>query len=144
VPAASAVPRQAVFVDTVGAFNIGVAYANPGNTAATVTLSMLNSSAATVATTTTTLGPNNHRAAFTFEMFPGTPQMVGTMQVTSVGALAAIAMRFDPSFTVFTTLPPVTIAALLNPAVEWLQQRPWITPLTSIAKLLGAFQLRIG
>jgi hypothetical protein len=144
VPAVSAIPRQAIFVDTVGAYNIGVAYANPGGAAANVTLSLLNSVAATVATTTQTLGPGNHRAAFTSEMFPGTPQLVGTMQISSEANLAAIALRFDPEFRVFTTLPPVTIAALLNPAVEWLQQRPWLTPLTSIAKLLGGFQLRIG
>jgi hypothetical protein len=144
VPAVSAVPRQAIFVDTGGGYNIGVAYANPGAAAASVTLSLLNSAAATVATTTQTLGANNHSAAFTSEMFPGSPALVGTMQITSVASLAAIALRFDPTFTVFTTLPPVTLAALLNPAVEWLQQRPWLTPLTSVAKLLGGFQLRIG
>jgi hypothetical protein len=144
VPAGNAVPRQAIFVDTVGAYNIGVAYANPGSAAASVTLSLLNSTAATVATTTQTLGPGNHRAAFTSEMFPGTPQLVGTMQISSPSGLSAIALRFDPGFTVFTTLPPVTLTAFLNPAVEWLQQRPWLEPLTSIARLLGGFQLRIG
>jgi hypothetical protein len=144
VPASPAVPRQAIIVDTVGGYNIGVAYANPGTAAANVTLSLLNSAAATVATTTQILGPGNHRAAFTFEMFPGSGQLVGTMQVTSASALSAIALRFDPTFAIFTTLPPVTLSAILNPAVEWLQQRPWLTPLTSIAKLLGGFQLRIG
>ena len=146
VPAVSAVPRQAIFVDTQSGYNIGVAYANPGLSAASVTLSLLNSSAATVASTTAPLGPGNHRAAFTSEMFPGTGQLVGTLRIESQAAapLAAIALRFDPTFAVFTTLPPVTIAALLNPAVEWLQQRPWLAPLTSLAKLLGGFQLRIG
>lgn len=149
VPAVGSVPRQAIFVDTVGGYNIGVAYANPGPAAAPVMLSLVNSSAATVLTTTQTLGPGNHAAAFTSELFRGSEQLlatvpIGTLQITSASPLAAIALRFDPSFSVFTTLPPVTIAALLNPAVEWLQQRPWLTPLTSIARLLGSFQLRIG
>src|SRR5207247_29654 len=52
VPSASAVPNQAIFVDTQGGFSIGVAYANAGTAAANVTFSLLNSSAASVATTT--------------------------------------------------------------------------------------------
>ena len=144
VPAVSAVPNQAIFVDTIGGFNIGVAFANPGAASANVTLSLLNSAAASVATTTQILGPGNHSAAFTSQMFPGAAQLAGTMQLRSSAPLSAIALRFDPTFTVFTTLPPVTLASLINPALEWLQQRPWLTPLTSVAKLLGAFQLRIG
>jgi hypothetical protein len=146
VPAVSAVPGQAIFVDTIGGFHIGVAYANPNSASAQVSLSLINSIAATVRTTTQTVGPGNHLAAFTSEMFPGQDPLVGTLRISSAAdtPLAAIALRFDPSFSVFTTLPPVTLAALLNPAVEWLQQRPWLTPLTSIAKLLGSFQLRIG
>jgi hypothetical protein len=65
------------------------------------------------------------------------------MQITSAAPLAAIALRFAPS-GVFTTLPPVTLASLINPAVEWIRERPWLTPLTSVARMLGAFQLRIG
>jgi len=70
--------------------------------------------------------------------------LAGTMQIISDSPLAAVALRFDPSFTKFTTLPAVTLASLINPAVEWLQERPWLTPLTSIARLLGSLQLRIG
>jgi hypothetical protein len=109
VPAGAAVGRQAIFVDTVGGYNIGVAYANPGTAAATVTLSLMNSSGGLVATSTQTLGPGNHRAAFVSEMFPGSPPMVGTLQITSATPLVAIALRFDPTFSVFTTLPPVPI-----------------------------------
>jgi hypothetical protein len=148
VPSVGAFPRQSIFVDTVGGYNVGVAYANPGTAAANVTLTLLNSAAAPQATTTRLLGPGNHAAAFTVELFqnatPPIPPLVGTVQITSASPLAMIALRFDPSFNVFTTLPPVTLTAMLNPAVEWLQQRPWLTPLTSVAKLLGSFQLRIG
>jgi hypothetical protein len=144
VPSASAVPNQAIFVDTIGGYNIGVAYANPGAAGANITLSLLNSSAASVATTTQVLGPGNHASSFTFQMFPGSPQIAGTMQVRSSAPLAAVAIRFDPSLTVFTTLPPVTLASLVSPAVKWLEQRPWFAPLTSVARLLAAFQLRVG
>jgi hypothetical protein len=142
VPSAPAVANQAIFVDTVGGFNIGVAFANPGTAAASVNLSLLNSAAASVATTTQSLGPGNHSAAFTFQMFPSAAQLSGTMQLKSSVPLAAIALRFDPSFTVFTTLPPVTLASLITPAVKWFEQREWFTPLASVARLLGAFQLR--
>ncbi len=146
VPSASAVPRQAIFVDTFNGYSVGLAYANPGGSAANVTLSLLNSSAVAVVPTPVTqvLGPGNHVQGFTFQMFPSAPPFTGTMQITSDSPLAAIALRFSPGFSRFTTLPPVTLASLINPALEWLQERPWLTPLTSIARLLGSLQLRIG
>ena len=144
VPSSPAVGRQAIFVDTVGGYQIGVAYANAGGAAANITLNLLNSSAVPVASTAQVVGPGNHNATFTFQMFPTAPAMAGTMQIVSDSPLAAVALRFDPSFTKFTTLPAVTLASLINPAVEWLQERPWLTPLTSIARLLGSLQLRIG
>jgi len=146
VPSAVAVPRQAIFVDTGGGYSVGLAYANPGGSAANVTLSLLNSSAVAVVPTPVTqvLAPGNHVQGFTFEMFPSAPPFTGTMQITSDSPLAAIALRFSPGFSKFTTLPPVTLASLINPAMEWLQERPWLTPLTSIARLLGSLQLRIG
>ena len=137
VPAVPAVPRQAIFVDTVGGYNIGVAYANPGAAAATLTLTLLNSSAQTVLSTPATLGPGNHKAAFVGELFPGAPQLAGTMKIESSSTLAAIALRFDPTFAIFTTLPPVTLASLISPAIEWLQKG-------SVARLLGAFRLRVA
>ena len=144
VPAATAVPKQAIFVDMVGGFNVGVAYANPGSASAPVELSLLNSSGVSVATTTQTLGPGNHLARFTSQLFSGAPELVGTMQVVSTTPLSAIALRFDPTFSIFTTLPPFTLASVINPAMQWLDKRPWLAPLTSVARLLGALQLRIG
>ncbi len=145
VPSATAVPRQAIFVDTIGGYSIGLAYANPGGTAANVTLNMLDSNAVSVASTAQILGSGNHVQGFTFQMFnPPPPPVAGTMQITSDSPLVALALRFDPPLLKFTTLPPVTLASLINPAMEWLQERPWLTPLTSIARLLGSLQLRIG
>ncbi len=145
VPSASAVPNQAIFVDTQGGYNIGVAYANPSAAAASVTLSLLNSSGMVVAPTTQTLGPGNHSAVFTSELFRGAPPVAGTMQIRAAGApLAAIALRFDPTFSLFTTLPPVTLASLITPALKWFEDRPWFAPVTSVARFLGAFNLRMG
>jgi len=144
VPQAAALPKQAIFVDTIGGYNIGVAYANPGTSAATVTFSLLNSSAIPVASTAQVLGPGNHVAKFTSEIFPNAGALAGTMQISSNVPVPTIALRFDPVFTIFTTLPPVTIASLINPAIEWLQHRPWLAPLSSVARLLGAFDRRLG
>jgi hypothetical protein len=55
-----------------------------------------------------------------------------------------VALRFDPLAGTFTTLPPVTLASLITPAIKWLDQRPWLAPVASVARLLGAMQLRIG
>jgi hypothetical protein len=119
VPAAAAAARQSIFVDIGGGFNVGVAFSNVGATAASnVTLSLLNTTAAPVMTTTIpSLGAGNHNAAFVTQFFQGQQlpqQLTGTMQITtSNGALAAIALRFAPT-GVFTTLPPVTLASILT------------------------------
>jgi len=143
VPAVLAYKQQAIFVDTIAGYNIGVAYANPGPAAANVTFNLLDSTAALVATTPRLLGPGNHVALFTSGLFPSAGPLAGTMQITSSVAIPTIALRFDPVFTIFTTLPPLGIASIVNPAIEWFQQRPWLAPLSSVARLLGAIDRRI-
>jgi hypothetical protein len=143
VPQAAAFTRQAIFVDTIGGYNIGVGYANPGAAAANVTFSLISTGGALVASTSQLFGPGNHAAGFTSQFFtPSPPQMAGTMQVVSDAPLATIALRFDPNFALFTTLPPVSISSLINPAFRWMEERRWLAPLTSVARLLGAFQMR--
>jgi hypothetical protein len=143
VPSAGAIPNQAIFVDTTGGFSIGVALANPGTSAADVSLSLLNASAVQVDTTTRTIGPGNHVATFTSQIFANAPELAGTLQLKGPTPLVAIALRFAPS-GVFTTLPPVTLASLLNPAMQWIDQRPWLQPLSSIARILGTFYLSMA
>jgi hypothetical protein len=143
VPAATALTKQAIFVDTINGYNIAVAYANPGPGGANVTFNLLDSTAASQATTTKLLGPGNHVATFTSQIFPSVGPLAGTMQITSSVAVPTIALRFDPVFTIFTTLPPLTIASIVNPAIEWFHERPWLAPLSSVARLLGAFDRRI-
>ena len=136
VPAGGAVPRQAIVVDTLSGFQTGVAYANPGIAAAAITLSLLSSDGVVVATTADNLAARNHGAKFVHEIFPSAPPLAGTMQVSSQVPLAAIALRFSPN-ALFTTLPPVTLASVFRPVLEWFQQRPWGSPFAAIQNLLS-------
>ena len=145
VPSASALANQAVFADTQDGFNVGVAYSNVGAAAATVSLGLISSAAATVASTTQTLGAGNHNAIFLSELFGSVPAMTGRLEIKATGStLSTIALRFDRDFAVFTTLPPITLASLMAPAVRWLENRPYLAPLSSVARLLGSFQFRLG
>jgi hypothetical protein len=143
VPQAAALTKQAIFVDTVGGYNIGVGYANPNIAAANVTFSLINAAGAMVASTPQVFGPGNHAAGFTSGLFTGIGPLAGTMQIVSDQPLATIALRFDPAFQLFTTLPPVSISSLINPAMRWLEERPFFAPLTSVARLLDAFRMRV-
>jgi len=134
VPSGTAVTKQAIFVDSIGGYNVGLAFANPGNAAANVTLKLLNNSAVTVVSTTQILGANNHSSHFINELFPSTQiqPLAGTMQVTSDIPLPAIALRFDPSLSVFTTLPPVTLASLVS------------QPFNALARVVLSLHLRFA
>jgi hypothetical protein len=140
-PASVAVNNQAIFVDSDG-FLIGVAYSNPNAAAAQVSLTMLNTIGANIASTTQVLGPGNHTAAFTAQLFPAVRgPILGTMQIRSNQPLAATALRFDLFSTAFTSIPPVTIASVINSGIQWLEKRDLMHPLTSVARLLGAFRI---
>ncbi len=139
-PGSAPVANQAIFVDTTNAFQVGVAYANPGTSAAQITLNLIKSSGETLATTTRTLGPGNHAAGFVFQLFPGAPSdVIGTMQIRSTAPLAATAFRFNPLASTFTNIPPVTIASVINSGLQWLEERQVFKPLTTVARLLGSF-----
>lgn len=145
VLASTASTRQAIFVDTQAGFDTGVAYANPNSGPASITLELLNTQGvAVVPSTSQTLAGNMQTAAFVKGgLFPTSPAMAGSMRITSTEPLAAVALRFS-STGLFTTLPPISLASLFSPAIEWLEQRPWLNPLTSFARLLGGLQFRIG
>jgi hypothetical protein len=126
VPAATASARQAILVDTLGGFNTGVAYANPSSSPATISLQLLNLEGVAVggAIAPQTLPANGHNAVFVNQFFSGgsAPAFAGTMQITSDTPLAAVALRFDPTFSFFTTLPPVSLASLFPTVAEWIGQ----------------------
>ena len=144
VPAAQAMARQSIFVDTQLGFFTGVAVANPGTGPADLSLNLINTEGVQVNTTTRTLQPSNHLPFFVHELFPGAGAMVGSLQITSATAVPAIGLRFSPDFSVFTTLPPISIASMFSPVQHWFEQRQWVAPMTSIARLLAGLQFKIG
>src|SRR5262249_30998918 len=125
VPSANPVLQQTIMVDTTGGNRIGVAYANPGPTSiANISLTLLDSLGNAVAAPLThTLGPGNHVQGFTSEFFKSASPSVGSMQITSSTPIIAISLRFDPTLSKFTTLPPIMLASLISTGLEWLQSR---------------------
>jgi hypothetical protein len=145
VPASGTSMSQAIFVDTQSGFDTGVAYANPNSGPVSVGLELLNTQGVRVVPSTQqTLAGNQQTAAFVRSgLFPSSPALAGSMRITSSAPVAVVALRFSAGGQ-FTTLPPVNLADLLAPVAHWLQQRPWMNPLTSLARLLGGLQFRIG
>jgi len=143
VPAVTASMRQATFFYLADRFDSAVALVNTGTSTADITLQILDGNAVVIAPPVVIpLPANNHTAKYVSQLFPSAVGHDGTMQIISSTPLAGVALRFSPSGS-FTTLP-VFLASLLNPAWEWLDQRPWLTPLHSLARLLGGSPFRIG
>ena len=145
VPSATSVLKQSIFVDSLARYGVGFAFANPGSSAATVTLTLVDQNGTVVAGPgTETLGSGNHTSAFVNQLFPSAPAMVGTMQLSSTAPLVAIALRFDPTLSKFTTLPPVTLTSMMNSGMEWLEEHGQRILPTAVATLLETFGLRMG
>jgi len=145
VSASDANMNQAIFVDTQSGFDTGVAYANPNSGPVSIGLELLNTEGVRVVPSTQqTLAGNQQTAAFVKGgLFPASPALAGSMRITSSAPIAVVALRFSAS-GLFTTLPPVTLADLLAPFGRWFQQRPWISPFTAFARLLGGLQFKLG
>jgi hypothetical protein len=109
VPMGIPLGKQAVFVDTTGGFRTAVGIANPNNAVLDVHFQLLDTNGTPLAQITRTLGPFQHVALFTDELFPGAPAMVGRLQFWCTNPMVAVALRFSPSIQ-FTTLPPIAIA----------------------------------
>ena len=138
--------KQSILVDTQSGFDTGIAYANPNQSGVTITFQLMNTSGIAVTPSTQqTLSGRQQTAVFVKGgLFPSAPPLAGTLQILTPGApISVVGLRFS-STGLFTTLPPMTLAGLFSPAFEWLEQRPWLNPLTSFARLLGGLQFRIG
>ena len=110
VPMGIPLGKQAVFVDTVNGFQTGVAIANPNTAALHINFELVSDTGQIIATQARDLAPGQHLAIFTSQLFPDAPPMVGRLQFYCVNPMVAVALRFEPSFTVFTTMPPIAIA----------------------------------
>jgi len=109
VPMGIPLGKQAVFVDTSLGFRTGVAIANPNSNVLEVHLELLDNNGTLIAATIRNLGPFQHIALFTDELFPGAPAMVGRLQFWCTNPMVSIALRFSPSIQ-FTTMSPIAIA----------------------------------
>jgi hypothetical protein len=109
LPGTTPMTRQGIFADTQFGFNPGVAVVNPSTSAQSITLQLVNNSGQVVMSSTQILGPNQHFAKFLSELFPDLPSMAGRLQFFGSGPLAAVALRFDKNYTLFTTLFPYQV-----------------------------------
>ncbi len=110
VPMAIPLGKQAVFVDTTGGFKTGVAIANPNAAALNIHFELMSNTGQMIRTAVRELPPGQHLAFFVHELFPDAPEMVGRLQFYCVNPMVSVALRFDPSFSVFTTMAPIAIA----------------------------------
>jgi hypothetical protein len=109
IPAAIPLGRQAIFVDTMGNFKTGVAIANPNNVALHINFELVSTSGQVVRTERRDLAPGHHIAFFVHELFPDAGSMIGRLQFYCTNPMVSVGLRFEPSFELFTTLPPVAI-----------------------------------
>ena len=92
--------------------NLGVAIANPGPTAAHITLSLRDDGGATLATETLTVNSLNQTAKFVTELFSSQPSvpsdLTGTLDISSDLPVAVIGLRFRGQN--FSTLPATNLS----------------------------------
>jgi hypothetical protein len=110
VPMGIPLPKQAVFVDTMAGFRTGVAIANPNNATLDITFELVSNTGQTIRTAKRELGPSQHLAFFVNELFADAPEMIGRLQFYCTNPMVSVALRFDPSFALFTTMAPMNIA----------------------------------
>ncbi len=109
VPMAIPLGKQAIFVDTTNGFLTGVAVANPNNASLHIHFELVSDSGQIILTQVRDLAPGQHMSTFVHELFPDAPPLVGRLQFYCVNPMVSVGLRFQPSFTVFTTLPPIAI-----------------------------------
>ena len=110
VPAAIPLGKQAIFVDTMSGFKTGVAIANPNTNPLHIHLELVNTAGQVIASEVRDLAPLQHISFFVHELFPGAPEMVGRLQFWCTNPMVSVGLRFDPTSTFFTTMPPIAIA----------------------------------
>jgi hypothetical protein len=109
LPSMTPMSRQGIFADTQNGFNPGIAVVNPSTSTQSITFELVNNNGQVVMSATQMLGPNQHFAKFLLEIFPSLPTMAGRLQFFGSVPLAAVALRFDKHFNLFTTLFPFQV-----------------------------------
>lgn len=94
-------------VDIAQNFDTGVAFFNPGASAITATLRLLNSTGVNVGSNQITLEPKSHTARFVTQLFPGTFDFQGTIAISATGPVSAVTLLQNSTPLTYTTLPIV-------------------------------------
>jgi hypothetical protein len=124
VPAGIPLGRQAIFVDTTAGYKTGVAIANPNSATLQIRFELLNTAGQIVASSSRDLPAFQHFSVFVHEMYPEVAGMVGRLQFWCTNPMVSVALRFDPTFALFTTMPPIAIAGLIESEVNGIPQLP--------------------
>jgi hypothetical protein len=130
VPAAIPLGRQAVFVDTTSGFRTGVAVANPNTNSLEVHYELVDTLGNIIMSQVQPMGPLAHVSIFVDQLFPSAPAMVGRLQFYCTNPMVGVALRFDPSGNLFTTLPPIAIAGLTDSTIDFpaiIRRERWTT-----------------
>jgi hypothetical protein len=106
VAAGTSALRQGTFAIEAGNVDVGVAFANPNSVGAGVTFRFVSTNGnQPFPAVSINLGPNNHTAKFISQLFPSAVGSMGTLQVISTQPLAMVALFFNTSNGLFTTMP---------------------------------------
>ena len=99
------------YIDSKGSADSGVAICNPNSEAVRLNLRLRNPEGEIVAVTSRVLSRRGQLSGFFTEWFPfGFREFEGTLDVSSLAPVAAVALRFDnPLLDVFAALPVVVI-----------------------------------
>ena len=87
-----------------GRLGTGVAYANPSDTAALVTLTAKGADGRVLASVDRTLSPNGHDAENIVHLLD-LPSFTGSLEVTSTEPIVSLSLNFEAD-PVFSSLPP--------------------------------------
>jgi sugar lactone lactonase YvrE len=111
VSASPLAPHFFSYADSTNSAQSGVAICNPNNNSVTFTLNLRDASGQLLGSTTRTLAPQGHMAAFVGALFSGFSGADGVLEVVTNGLqLSVIALRYDnPGGTVFATTPVMAI-----------------------------------
>ena len=115
-----------IFVDNMGT-QTGVALANPGNPATTVSFNLLNLNGSSLETTTRDLAAGGHLSIFTDQLFSEAGEgFTGLMEITSSVPIAPVTLKLttnERDQSILTTLPlvdltqPLTADSLIFPQI---------------------------
>jgi hypothetical protein len=98
-------------------FKTGLALANPGTAGASISMVLHRSDGSPMGFRTELIGGSQQMARFVSELFPSANDFEGTLEISSTGPLAGLALRYNGSEDVFSTMPvsPQSALAYFSP-----------------------------